>query len=243
MFQSMTLQGQHLHPQRRHIATSTDEHYFNRYFDRWHSSFTRLWSLPMHCHVVDPSPATLAKLSVLAVSHTWSTTDNINWQDQLSLLRSAHGYAGVDDPHLMTFARNTLCQSMRFYEMCMNFDANSSVIITDIDAYAQHSPSESQWQALLQGSAFSLHNHRLMATLCHLHGRDHERVADMRTQLQQRGLTCPDQMAIKHAFGDAAVTKLNEVWIRHQDIKTKKDAELHGRCLVFHAKGTRGKQF
>ena len=243
MFSNMTLQGQHLLTRQTHMATSTDEHYFNRYFDRWHGSFTRLWQWPMHCHVVDPSPATLSKLARLSVSHTWSTTNHINWHDQLSLLRSAHGYAGVDDQHLMNFARNTLCQSMRFYEMCMNFDANSSVIIADIDAHAQHPPTESQWRALLERTAFSLHNQRLMATLCHFHGRDHGRVAHMLSQLEQRGLTCPDQLVIKQAFGDADFANLDQAWIRHQDIKTEKDAELHGRCLVFHAKGTRGKKF
>lgn len=243
MFSNMTLQGRHLLTHQRHMATSTDELYFNRYFDRWHGSFTRLWRLPLHCHVVDPSPTTLSKLAELAVSHTWSTTDHISWPEQVSLLRSAHGHVGVDDQHLMNFARNTLCQSMRFHEMSMHFYAGSSVIIADIDAHAQHPPTDAQWQALLERTAFSRHNDRLMATLCHFHGRDHERVASMRSRLEQGGLTCPDQLAIKQAFGGADVTNLNEMWIRHQDIKTEKDAEQHGRCLVFHAKGTRGKKF
>lgn len=240
----MLLQGQHLHTHQRHIATSTNEHYFNRYFDRWHNSFTQLWHLPMHCHVVDPSPATLAKLLGLAVSHTWSTTDHINWADQLQLMRLANGgHKGQTDQHLLDHARNTLYQSMRFHEMSVSFHPASSVVITDIDAYAQHRPTAPQWRQLLERSAFSHHKERLMATLCHFHGGDHESVARMRQRLEQQGLAQSDQAALKFSFATTPKTNLDNKWIRHQDIKSKSDMCLHNQCMVFHAKGTRGKKF
>ena len=240
----MIMQGRHLHTHQLHIATSTDENYFNRYFDRWHSSFTRLWSLPMHCHVVDPSPATLTKLSVLAVSHTWSTTNHINWPSHVQAMRQVDGgYQGRTDQHIRDHARNTLCQSMRFHEMSGNFHPGSSVVITDIDAYAQHQPSPEQWRQLLDRSAFSHHKGRLMATLCHFHGSDHESVARLRRQLEQQGLAHSDQAALKSAFGSIPKTDLDQRWIRHWDIKSNTDMDLHRQCLVFHAKGTRGKFF
>jgi len=51
-----------------------------------------------------------------------------------------------------------------------------------------------------------------------------------------------DQKVIKEVFGRLPYTELkNGEWIRHLDVKTEKDIKEHNRCLVYHEKGTRGK--
>ena len=51
-----------------------------------------------------------------------------------------------------------------------------------------------------------------------------------------------DQKVIKEIFGQLPYTELkNGEWIRHLDVKTEKDVQEHNSCLVYHEKGTRGK--
>ena len=51
-----------------------------------------------------------------------------------------------------------------------------------------------------------------------------------------------DQKVIKQIFGSLPYTELrNGEWIRHYDVKTDEDLKQHNECLIYHEKGTRGK--
>ena len=51
-----------------------------------------------------------------------------------------------------------------------------------------------------------------------------------------------DQLVIKEIFKQLPFNVLpHGEWIRHLDVKTNEDIEEHGKCLIYHEKGTRGK--
>ena len=52
-----------------------------------------------------------------------------------------------------------------------------------------------------------------------------------------------DQNVIKQIFKNTDIVDLkNGEWIRHFDVKTAADERAHAKCLIYHAKGLRGKQ-
>ena len=208
------------------ILTSCDESYLNRYFPRFYRSFTQKWQLPIHVHVVDPSALSLQRLQKLEVSHTYCETND-------SILKWPYSYV-------------TYCQAQRFILLGHKVQANQHVIVADVDSYALKQPSESQRHHLFQDMAFTSYNDRLMATFCHFHpSRRSEalQAAEQMTEsIKHTDMIGVDQKVIKKFFGNLPYTELkNSLWIRHRDIKTEQDREKHLDCLVYHEKGTRGK--
>jgi hypothetical protein len=120
------------------------------------------------------------------------------------------------------------------------------VIVADVDSYALKEPSESQHQHLIKDMAFTTFNDRLMATFCHFHpSRRSEALKaanQMTDSIQHTDMIGVDQKVIKQFFSRLPYTELkNGEWIRHKDIKTEQDRVEHLQCLVYHEKGTRGK--
>jgi hypothetical protein len=120
------------------------------------------------------------------------------------------------------------------------------VIVADVDAYALKEPSEDQRKTLFKDMAFTIHNRRLMATFCHFHpSRKNEALMAAETMtdhLRNSDMLGVDQTVIKKYFGRLPYTRLkNNEWIRHRNVKTEKDKAFHLACLVYHEKGTRGK--
>jgi hypothetical protein len=51
-----------------------------------------------------------------------------------------------------------------------------------------------------------------------------------------------DQLVIKQTFGSLPYNNLtHNEWISHLDVKTEEDVKRHNKCLIYHEKGTRGK--
>lgn len=51
-----------------------------------------------------------------------------------------------------------------------------------------------------------------------------------------------DQLVIKQVFKKLPYNILpHGKWIRHLDVKTDEDIAEHGKCLIYHEKGCRGK--
>jgi hypothetical protein len=162
-------------------------------------------------------------------------------------LRSSNPKYSVNTTEHMTRAMyETYCQAQRFVLLGHNIREQQSVIVADVDAYALRTPTDSQSKKLYKDMAFTTFNSRLMATFCHFHPKRKEESlasASMMTKMVKESKTMGvDQKVLKQVFGSLPYTELtNGEWIRHWDVKTEQDREEHNRCLVYHEKGTRGK--
>jgi len=231
----------------RFILCSCDEVYLDRYFPRFYKTFTEHWSLPIHAHVIDPSGKSLERLNNLKVSHTYCETHEYDWRTSAETLKSSKPKFESDTMEHMTQAMyETYCQAQRFILLGHNMLEGQSVIVADVDAYALSTPNESQRNRLLRDTSFTTFNNRLMATFCHFHPKRRQQcltAAEMMTSVIKESKTLGvDQKVIKQVFGKLPYTELtNGEWIRHWDVKSDQDRKEHNRCLVYHEKGTRGK--
>jgi hypothetical protein len=85
-----------------------------------------------------------------------------------------------------------------------------------------------------------------MATFCHFHPSRRkeslEAAKQMASDIQHTDMIGVDQKVIKQFFKELPYTELrNGEWIRHYDVKTEDDLKQHNQCLIYHEKGTRGK--
>lgn len=127
-----------------------------------------------------------------------------------------------------------------------NIDERQSVIVADVDAYALRAPTDAERENLYKDMAFTTFNRRLMATFCHFHPSRRQQCLTaantMTTMIRDSRTLGVDQKVIKQVFGSLPYTELtNGEWIRHWDVKTQDDRKEHNRCLIYHEKGTRGK--
>ena len=228
----------------RFILCSCDDKYFERYFPRFHSTFTKHWSLPIHAHIIDPSDLSLSRLHRLGVSHTYCDTGRYGWHARALSLQAFKPQSTIE--WLRQILYETYCQAQRFILLGHRITKEQSVIVADVDAFAQHTPTDRQVQHISNDMAFTTFNGRLMATFCHFHPRRVEQcrtVAEMMKEMVMDGQTFGvDQKVLKSVFGTLPYTELtNGEWIRHFDVKTENDRKEHERCLIYHEKGTRGK--
>jgi hypothetical protein len=95
--------------------------------------------------------------------------------------------------------------------------------------------------------AFTEYNGRLMATFCNLHyGRRKdakEAALKMQQLIEDTDTIGVDQLVLKQTFKQLPYNNLKHgEWIRHLDVKTDADLQEHNNCLIYHEKGTRGKE-
>ena len=225
----------------RMILVSCDETYFNRYFPRFYKTFTKHWQLPIHAHLIDPSKESLVRLTKLGVSHTWCDTTDFDWAGAVTKFRTTDH----PDETVKQWLYECYCQCQRFVVMGSRMTEKQSVIVADVDAYALKTPSEEQKKLLFSCSAFTEFNGRLMATFCHFHPdqlkqirRLSSMIVDQLTRCFVQGL---DQKILKELFMTARIDLKHIEWIRHLDIKGKKDLKQHAKGLIYHEKGRRGK--
>ena len=211
----------------RFILTSCDDKYFNQYFPRFYKTFDQHWQLPIHVHVIDPQEQSFAKLEHLGLSYTDCYTDS-------NILKWPYSF-------------ETYCQAQRFIILGHQMTKGQSVIVADVDCYALRKPTKQQLDILQSDMAFTEYNKRLMATFCNFHYRrkQHAKKAAVRMKdlIQNTDTIGVDQLVLKEVFGKFHYNNLiHRQWIRHHDVKTEHDLELHNKCLIYHEKGTRGKQ-
>ncbi len=85
-----------------------------------------------------------------------------------------------------------------------------------------------------------------MATFCNFHGNRKDEAFEaaklMEDMIENTSTVGVDQKVIKKIFGKISYKELTHgEWIRHWDVKSAVDQELHDKCLVYHQKGCRGK--
>jgi len=210
----------------RFILTSCDDRYFEQYFPRFYKTYKEHWRLPIHVHIIDPSHTSIQRLEKLDLSYTHCTTDP-------AVLKGPYSYL-------------TYCQAQRFILLGHNLLENQSVIVTDVDSYALREPSQQQRHTLESDMAFTEYNGRLMATFCNFHHSKRaqalESAIKMQKLIEDTDTIGVDQLVIKQMFKALPYNNLKHCeWIRHLDVKTEHDLEQHNQCLIYHEKGTRGK--
>lgn len=208
------------------ILTSCDEKYFNKYFPRFYKTFTEHWQLPIHVHLIDPSQQSLGRLEDLGVSYTYCNTST-------GYLKWAYSF-------------ETYCQAQRFIILGNKALDTQSVIVADVDAYALRSPSTAQKDTLFQDMAFTTYNTRLMATFCHFHPSRRQESLQVARMMKDMILNVDtigvDQQVLKKVFSQLPYNELTHgEWISHLDVKTSAQKKQHEACLIYHEKGTRGK--
>jgi len=225
----------------RIILCSCDDKYFDRYFPRFYKTFSEHWRLPIHVHIIDPSVVSLSRLSKMEVSSTWCRT-----QKQIIDRCVANFLKHIDEDTRRDWFLATYYQAKRFIALGQRMTSDQSVIVADVDCYAQKTPSESQKELIFKDMAFTTYKNKLMATFCNFH---HGRLAEIRQMskhmvkmLEHTNNVGIDQQVIKSVFGGLSYTELTMgEWIRHHDVKSEADKRAHEHCLVYHEKGTRGK--
>ena len=210
----------------RFILTSCDNDYFDQYFPRFYNTYKENWHLPIHVHIIDPSDTSISRLQELDLSYTHCTTDP-------AVLKWPYSYV-------------TYCQAQRFILLGHNLSEDQSVIVADVDSYALREPNETQKKTLESDMAFTEYNGRLMATFCNFHHSKRAQALESAIEMQQlienTDTIGVDQLVIKQTFGSLSYNNLtHNEWIRHLDVKTADDLNEHNKCLIYHEKGTRGK--
>jgi len=210
----------------RFILTSCDDRYFDQYFPRFYKTYKEHWQLPIHVHIIDPSDISIQRLDELDLSYTHCTTNT-------AVLKFPYSY-------------ETYCQAQRFILLGHNLLANQSVIVADVDSYALREPNETQKHTVESDMAFTEYNGRLMATFCNFHHSKRtsakEAAIEMQRLIEDTDTIGVDQLVLKQTFKEQTHNNLQHgVWIRHLDVKTDADLQQHNQCLIYHEKGSRGK--
>jgi hypothetical protein len=210
----------------RFILTSCDDLYCEKYFPRFYETYSKHWQLPIHAHVIDPSDALLNKLNALDITYTYCKTDP-------DVLKRKYSYV-------------TYCQAQRFILLGHNLRHGQSVIVADVDSYALRKPNDKQVERLCGGMSFTEWKGRLMATFCNFH---HSRKMEalqaseqMELMIRDTDAIGVDQLVIKSIFKKLPYNALGSHWLRHRDVRTDSDLAKHNECLIYHEKGTRGKE-
>jgi len=237
--------------QDRLVLCSCDEKYFKTYFQRFYTSFKDKWQLPIHIHIIDPSQQSLKWLNDKNISHTWCNTDSYDWPATVNKFKlKIPAYNNVDYKTVKQWLYEGYTQCQRFVVLGNNMTASQSVIVSDVDAYAQHEPTKKDKEFLFSNTAFSYYKHRTMATFCHFHPKDLKKVKEVAKRIVDTidkdyfklGL---DQKILKEVYPMEreyqTYTKLDKRWIRHLDVKSDNDKLHHSKCLIYHRKGRRGK--
>ena len=228
------------------LLTSCDEIYLNRFFPRFYKTFTEHWQLPIHVHVIDPSETSKDRLSSLPISFTYCETSQHDWANEIKKFRK-YNDVQQDNDIVKQWLYETYCQCQRFILLGAYMTGKQTIVVADVDAYAQRTPTKQDRKLLFGNTAFTVYKGRQMATFCNFHPKDlvfiKKMAKIMLDQLQSRYVLGMDQQAIKSMFDHReSVTDLrNGEWIRHWDVKTEVDQEQHDQCLIYHEKGTRGK--
>ena len=231
--------------QNRLVLCSCDEKYFKTYFERFYTSFQNKWKLPIHIHIIDPSRQSLKWLDNNNISHTWCHTKSYDWLTTINKFKIAQPrYEDVDDKTIKQWLYEDYTQCQRFVVLGNNMTASQSVIVSDVDAYAQHKPTKEDKEFLFSNTAFSFYKRRIMATFCHFHPKDLTAIKTVAKRIVNTinndyfkiGL---DQKILTEVY--QTYTYLDESWIRHWDTKTDEQIKEQNRCLIYHEKGNRGK--
>ena len=232
--------------EKKFILCSCDEKYFKVYFKRFYDTFTNIWQLPVHIHIIDPSNESLKWLENNQISHTYCDTTQYDWPTAIKKLKEALKRNDADDL-VKKWIYESYTQCQRFVLLGYNMRSDQSIIVADVDAYAQKSPTRRDLKDFFNQTSFSMHNGRIMATFCHIHPNDLSKIRNVAEDIVSTsnndyfkiGL---DQKALFKFFSGTEWKILSNQWIRHYDVKDETDRDNHSRCYVYHEKGLRGKK-
>lgn len=239
MFQTDSMRGVWPNGQKTVVSTACDREYYNRFFERWYDGFSK-WPVHLHLHAVDvPAHQLPSQGSGITVTH--ERTVDWDWT------RMKRRYDALEVPewvkHKATY--EWYCQSIRYFMVPALLERCTSVIVTDVDAVALLVPTDRQLRLLTANTQFNIHNNRLYANFCHIH-RDDLRAAQELSRTIKQGCMAGeksgnDQIALKKVF--TSPRRMDSCWTDQEDINDPDIVERKMQKIVFHAKGTRGKNF
>lgn len=226
------------------IMCSCDSKYFNKFFPRFYQTFSKHWKLPIHVHLIDPTKVDLQRLDTLSVSHTYCTTQEYDWSKSIKMFKFAFpGYALKPDSTVREWLYECYCQCQRFVVMGSHIHKSQSVCIADVDCYAINRPNKKEIKHLFSNTSLSLYKGRIMATFGNYNGKDKDLFESIKNEIistsENSFVIGLDQKVLKKVLYKEMdkFTTLSTKYIWHDDVH----GNDHDKCLVFHQKGTRGK--
>ena len=221
------------------VMTACDREYHDRFFARWREGFGQ-WPVHLHVHVIDV-PATELPVQGSGITVTHESTVDWDWTG----MKQRYDHPPIPQWKKYKATYEWYCQSIRYYILAKLLETCGSVVVTDVDAMALKVPAREQLAALTKHTQFNISNGRLYANFCNIHSDDLDRARQLAKEIKDGCLAGDksgnDQVAMKKIFTQPR--SMSECWTDQEDIKDPDVVQRKMQKIVFHAKGTRGKNF
>ena len=221
------------------VMTACDRVYYDCFFERWREGFSR-WPVHLHVHVIDVPAAELpAQGEGITVSH--ESTVYWDWTG----MKQRYDHLPIPQWKKYRATYEWYCQSIRYYILSRLLETCGSVIVTDVDAVALRLPETEQLMDLTRHTQFNISKDRLYANFCNIHSNDlalaQQLAHDIKTGCLAGDKSGNDQVAMKKIFTQPR--HMPKCWTDQEDINDPDTVKRKMQKIVFHAKGTRGKNF
>lgn len=239
MFDIDTIQGTWPDAATTVVFTACDHAYHTDFFERWRKGFSQ-WPVHLHLHAVDV-PRSQLPLGVEGLTVTHEDTTHWDWTAM------KRRYDPLQTPQWRKYRATYewYCQSIRYYLAHKLLEHCENVIVTDVDAVALRTPTPPQLQVLCRDTQFNVRNSRLYANFCNIHSRDMAQARALAVEIKDNCLIGSaagnDQAALKKIFKQPR--RMDDCWTDQEDINDPRLLDEKLKKIVFHAKGTRGKNF
>ena len=221
------------------VFTACDREYHQKFFERWRHGFSQ-WPVHLHLHAIDV-PVEQLPPSGHSITVTHESTVDWDW----TAMKRRYDPLPIPQWNKHKATYEWYCQSIRYYMVHALLARCESVIVTDVDAVALRVPTAQQLRLLTNGTQFNIHNSRLYANFCHIHRDDITAATALAWEIKQGCMSGDkagnDQIAMKKVF--TSPRRMESCWTDQEDVTNPERVKDKMTKIVFHAKGTRGKEF
>lgn len=229
----------------RFIIAGADGVYLHEYAPRWSASWRKHWHLPLHLHVVDPTPADITLAQSCADTVTWNRLDP-EWVDSETKIYTQRTERGDDPDKARYIWLAGFYQVSRFWVTGHRITPSQKAVVTDMDACATRSPSQEWLDKLYRRTAFQKYKQRLMATFGSACGTEQAQWRRYSQEVEhifneQQGDSSVDQRLLKQVFS-LEHNRLEHDWCCHHDLRDDPVETRWRSYPVWHLKGLRGKK-
>lgn len=221
------------------VMTACDHEYYDQFFERWREGFAR-WPVHLHVHVIDVPPQKLPSQGA-GITVTHERTVDWDWTG----MKRRYDHLPIPKWKKYKATYEWYCQSIRYYILSRLLETCGSVVVTDVDAVALRIPEPQQLADLTKHTQFNISNGRLYANFCNIHSDDlalaRQLAQEIKTGCLAGDKSGNDQVAMKKIFTQPR--SMSQCWTDQEDINDPAVVERKMQKIVFHAKGTRGKNF
>lgn len=221
------------------VLTACDRDYYHMFFQRWFDGFYK-WPVSLHIHLIDV-PSTDFPKQFENITFTHESTVDWDWTN----MKRRYDKHDITQWKKYKATYEWYCQSIRYYLLHRVLKSSRSVIVTDVDAVALRTPSQAEFDQLTSKTQFNLHKNRLYANFCNINQQDLSRTVELAKEIKRGCLIGSsdgnDQVALKKVFSNPV--SMAECWTDQEDINNEELLKKKMEKIVFHAKGSRGKNF